>query len=70
VSKRRQSPVVVLAAKDLSAEDRRRLDGQVERIVQNGGFTRDSLLAEVRDMMTALVACRRARPGPDAPNGR
>jgi GAF domain-containing protein/CheY-like chemotaxis protein len=66
----RHVPVVVLTAKDLSAEDRRRLNGQVERIVQKGGFTRDSLLAEVRDMMTALVARRRARPGPDAASGR
>ena len=60
----RHIPIVVITAKDLSAEDRQRLNGQVERILDKGGSSRDSLLAEVRDMVAALVA-RRGR-GPRA----
>ncbi len=65
----RQIPVVVLTAKDLSAEDHQRLTGHVERILQKGASSCDSLLAEVRDMMAALVARRRARPWSGAPKG-
>jgi CheY-like chemotaxis protein len=41
-------PVIVITAKDLTEEDRRRLNGGVERIIQKGAATRDQLLAEVR----------------------
>jgi CheY-like chemotaxis protein len=41
-------PVVVLTAKDLTPQERARLMGGVERIVQKGAFSRDALLSEVR----------------------
>ncbi len=41
-------PVVVLTAKDLTAEDRQRLSGGVARIVPKGGGASEALLAEVR----------------------
>jgi CheY-like chemotaxis protein len=47
-------PVVVLTAKDLTDDDRRRLNGSVERILRKGEYTRDQLLAEV----TGLVRSR------------
>jgi signal transduction histidine kinase/CheY-like chemotaxis protein len=43
-------PVVVLTAKDLTAEDRRRLSGYVERVVGKGSSA-DSLLKEVRELV-------------------
>jgi hypothetical protein len=43
-------PVVVLTAKDLTAEDRRRLSGYVERVVGKGSSA-DSLLKEVREVV-------------------
>src|SRR5262249_36693940 len=46
----RSIPIIVLTAKDLSAEDRQRLNGQVERIMNKSGSGRDSLLADVREM--------------------
>jgi CheY-like chemotaxis protein len=58
----RAIPVVVLTAKDLSAEDRRRLNGSVARIVQKGASTRDDLLREVCDLVAARVS-RRLAPG-------
>jgi CheY-like chemotaxis protein len=60
----RHVPIVVITAKGLSAEDRQRLNGQVERIVQKSRSRRESLLAEVQDMVAALVTRRRAWPVP------
>ena len=39
--------IVVLTAKELTDEDRKRLSGSVQRILQKGAFKRDDLLAEV-----------------------
>jgi len=44
----REVPVIVLTAKDITEEDRRRLDGQVARILQKGPMSREELIAEVR----------------------
>jgi CheY-like chemotaxis protein len=44
----RHIPVVVLTAKDLTTEDRARLNGRVERILQKGDLNRDDLMREVR----------------------
>jgi PAS domain S-box-containing protein len=52
-------PVVVLTAKDLTAEDRSRLNGHVAKILQKGasprGYPRDELLAEVRRLVMAGI---------------
>ncbi|MEW6210166.1 MAG: response regulator [Acidobacteriota bacterium] len=48
-------PVVVITAKDISAEDRLRLDGHVEKILQKGAYSREQLLAEVREMVSAHI---------------
>jgi hypothetical protein len=58
-------PVLVLTAMDLSAEDRRRLNGEVERILQKGASARDQLLAEVGRVL-AGVAGRRTPPARSA----
>ena len=55
----RTIPIVVVTAKELTAEDRQRLNGYVERILEKGAYTRDTLLAEVRDLVAACVARRR-----------
>jgi CheY-like chemotaxis protein len=54
----RSIPVVVLTARDLSAEDHQRLNGRVQRIVQKGTWTREALLREVRELMTASLGRR------------
>lgn len=48
-------PVIVLTAKDLSQEDKERLDGQIERIYQKGSFNRQSLLSEVRSLVDTHI---------------
>jgi signal transduction histidine kinase/DNA-binding response OmpR family regulator len=49
----RRIPVVVVTAKELTAEDRGRLDGQVRRIFHKGSFSREELAAEVRRALDA-----------------
>jgi len=55
----RSIPIIVVTAKDLSPDDRQRLNGHVEAILQKGASSRDALLAEVRAMVAACVARRR-----------
>jgi GAF domain-containing protein/DNA-binding response OmpR family regulator/CHASE3 domain sensor protein/anti-sigma regulatory factor (Ser/Thr protein kinase) len=57
----RAIPIVVVTAKDLSRDDRDRLNGYVQKILQKGACTREQLLAEVAEMVAASVALR--RPG-------
>ncbi len=49
----RNIPVLVVTAKDLTAEDRGRLNGRVERILQKSG--RDEMLAEVGRALAGFV---------------
>jgi signal transduction histidine kinase/CheY-like chemotaxis protein/ligand-binding sensor domain-containing protein len=48
-------PVIVITAKDLTDEDRRRLNGGVERIIQKGAATREQVLAEVRAVLSGAT---------------
>jgi len=41
-------PVLVVTARDLTNEDRRRLEGQVRQVLQKGAFSRDELAREIR----------------------
>ena len=55
-------PIVVITAKDLSGDDRERLNGYVQRILQKGAYGRDDLLAEVRELVArSLAASRRPK---------
>jgi signal transduction histidine kinase/DNA-binding response OmpR family regulator len=58
----RDIPVLVLTAKDLTDEDRRRLNGGVEGIIMKRGDTADDLLRELGRAVSASIA-RRQRPG-------
>jgi CheY-like chemotaxis protein len=50
----RSIPVVVVTAKELSAEERGRLNGYVEQILQKGAHSREELLRVVRDQVASL----------------
>ena len=52
----RQVPVIVVTAKDITEEDRRRLNGNVIEILQKGGFGAGELLNEIRRLMAARVS--------------
>jgi signal transduction histidine kinase/CheY-like chemotaxis protein len=49
----RRIPVVVVTAKEITAEDRARLNGQVRRIFHKGSFSREELTAELRRALDA-----------------
>jgi PAS domain S-box-containing protein len=51
-------PVVVLTGKDLTEEDRRRLNGGVARVVQKRDRGPEALLADVRELIAARPASR------------
>jgi CheY-like chemotaxis protein len=53
----RSIPIVVLTAKDLTADDRQRLDGSVETILQKRSDSREALLAQVRDLVANCANC-------------
>ena len=47
-----QIPVIVVTAKEITAEDEAQLTGNVERTLQKGAYSRDQLLHEVRQLVT------------------
>ena len=51
----RSIPVIVVTAKELTPEDRQRLNGSVEKILQKGAYSREDLIREVRDLVTASI---------------
>jgi signal transduction histidine kinase/DNA-binding response OmpR family regulator len=57
-------PVIVVTSKDLTAEDRSRLNGGVERIIHKSG--RDETLREVRGVLSKLLERERGRKPAEA----
>jgi CheY-like chemotaxis protein len=55
----RAIPVVVVTSKDLTEEDRLRLSGYVQKVVQKGGYDRERLLADLRDLLIAATPAGR-----------
>lgn len=55
----RSIPIIVITAKTLTSQDRLLLQGHVEKVLQKGDFTREGLLAELREIVTECV--QRAR---------
>ncbi len=52
-------PVLVVTAKELTAEDRQRLNGHVDRVLQKGSYQKEELIEQV-----ARMVADRARPQP------
>jgi CheY-like chemotaxis protein len=48
-------PIIVVTALDLTVEDRLRLNGYVEKILQKGAHSGEALLAEIRDLVAACA---------------
>ena len=51
----RSIPVVVITARDLTAEDHRRLNGYVSATVQKSAYSREDMVAEVRDLLATSL---------------
>ncbi|HLL73125.1 MAG TPA: response regulator [Pyrinomonadaceae bacterium] len=52
-------PVVVITAKDITLEDRLRLNGYVAKILEKGSYSRDDLLRAVKEMVEGRMKSRR-----------
>ncbi len=48
----RSIPIVVVTAKDTTAEERQALKGHVQAVLQKGEYSRDGLLTRIRDLVT------------------
>jgi CheY-like chemotaxis protein len=48
-------PVVIVTAKDIGQDERQRLNGSVQKILQKGAFERDELLQEVSRLANAYL---------------
>ncbi|TVY09124.1 response regulator [Paenibacillus cremeus] len=51
----RSIPIVVMTAKNITAEDQQRLHGNVKNIVQKGCFDRGAFMNEVRDLIVSSI---------------
>ncbi|HXP62282.1 MAG TPA: response regulator [Dongiaceae bacterium] len=51
----RHLPVIVVTAKDLTEEERRRLNGHVIQILQKGGYSTGELLEEIRKLLASVA---------------
>jgi len=54
-ARREGSPWSSSPRKDLTEEERLRLSGYVQKVVQKGGYDRDRLLVELRDLLVAAT---------------
>lgn len=52
----RSIPVVILTAKEITAEDRQQLNGYVENILEKEAYTREELLSQVRKLVSDSVS--------------
>ncbi|MBK7471104.1 MAG: response regulator [Betaproteobacteria bacterium] len=57
----RDIPVLVVTAKDLTAEERSRLNGDVARVLQKGGSGLDELLEEIARVLPGSIARGRGK---------
>jgi signal transduction histidine kinase/DNA-binding response OmpR family regulator len=49
--KLRKIPIIVLTAKEITNEDRRRLNHAVQTVFQKGGYNKNELLAEIQELL-------------------
>ena len=63
----RSIPIVVVTAQDLTNDDRRRLNGHVEKILRKHGDSRETLLEQVRDLLAGSAALRGIRETVELP---
>ena len=59
----RSIPIVVVTARNLTLEERQRLNGYVETILDKSRFSKDELLHHVRETLDSFMAPRLSTPG-------
>jgi len=66
----RSTPIIVITAKDLTDEDRKRLVGGVERIIEKGAWTGEQLLENVRTLVAEYRRIEAEEAAPEPPTDR
>jgi PAS domain S-box-containing protein len=56
----RRLPIIVLTSKDITPDDRRRLTGSVELILQKGAASREHILTEIRSLLKTAASAKEA----------
>ncbi|MGE5262461.1 MAG: response regulator [Acidobacteriota bacterium] len=56
----RSVPVVVVTAKDLTQQDRQRLSGYVDQLLQKGAYSRDELVNDIRRLINDSMTTKHA----------
>jgi CheY-like chemotaxis protein len=56
----RNIPIIVLTAKELTADDHRKLSGQVESILQKGARSGEDLVREIGDLLKRSLRPQKA----------
>jgi CheY-like chemotaxis protein len=51
----RDIPIIVVTAKDITDEDRLRLNGYVQKTLQKGNYSRDELLKDIRESIVKRI---------------
>lgn len=51
----REIPIIVITSKDITKEDRERLNGSVEKILQKGAYNRQALLEEINCLLQKVI---------------
>jgi len=51
----RSIPIVVVTAKEITDEDRRRLNGGIVGLIERGGLGRDAMLNQLREELSAAI---------------
>jgi len=51
----RNIPIVVLTGKDITPDDRRRLNGNVEKFLSKGSLSNEQVLSEVREILNTCT---------------
>jgi len=58
----RAIPIVVVTAKDVTEDDRVRLNGHVAKVLQKGSYSGEELLSEIHELIRGCVAAAAPRP--------
>ncbi len=58
-----QIPVVVVTAKEITEQERLRLNGWVEKVLHKGAYSRENLLGEIRDLVRTCGEEQRSDEG-------
>ena len=54
-------PIIVITAVDVTIRDRVRLDGYVEKVLRKSALSEDTLLGEIRDLISVCVQRKQQR---------